>query len=418
MPKTPKWVYSVRWKFLLFTLGSAAITAVLLYLGYALGNLILKTAFISRPIASFFRFPVALVVNRVGSSPAAVAAGLVFYVVSFFLLSRGTMRRLERLDFSIRSIGMSNFDQNPPDRAVKDEIGQLSNSVYRMSTQLSDDLSHILAGLHEIADGRLDRPIPIDERSGELAEVAVSINRMAERLQRTIQDERNAEKTKNDLITGVSHDLRTPLTSILGFLEVIHEDRYRDEVELRHYMTIVYEKSLTLRKLIDDLFEYTRVNNGIPLKTAQLDLIGFIRQLCEELVPQMDAAGMTCRIETELETLVIDADGDLLVRSFENLLSNAIRYGQDGRYIDISFLVSEGEAIVSIANFGEPIPERDLPFLFDRFYRVDRSRSKETGGTGLGLAIAKSIIEVHGGRISVESSRDRTVFTTRLPVHS
>jgi signal transduction histidine kinase len=132
----------------------------------------------------------------------------------------------------------------------------------------------------------------------------------------------------------------------------------------------------------------------------------------------MEAAGMTCRIETELETLVIDADGDLLVRSFENLLSNAIRYGQDSRYIDISFLVSEGEAVVSIVNFGEPIPERDLPFLFDRFYRVDRSRSKETGGTGLGLAIAKSIIEVHGGRISVESNRDRTVFTTCLPVHS
>ncbi|MCD9022990.1 sensor histidine kinase [Cohnella silvisoli] len=418
MPATPKWVYSVRWKFLLFAIGSAAITAVLLYLGYALGNLILKTAFVSRPIASFVRFPVALVVNKVGSSPAAIAAGFVIYVVSFFLLSRGTMRRLESLERSIRSIGMGNFDQNTPNRAAKDEIGQLSNSVYRMSAQLSDDLSHILAGLQEIANGNLDRPIPAGERSGELAEVAFKINEMAERLHRTIQDERNAEKTKNDLITGVSHDLRTPLTSILGFLEVIHEDRYRDEVELRHYMTIVYEKSLTLKKLIDDLFEYTRVNNGIPLNTVQLDLIGFIRQLCEEFVPQLEAAGMTCRVEAELDALVIDADGDLLVRSFENFLSNAIRYGQDGRYIDISFNVSEGEAIVNIANYGEPIPERDLPFLFDRFYRVDRSRSKETGGTGLGLAIAKSIIEVHGGRISVQSSRDRTVFTTRLPLHS
>jgi len=287
-----------------------------------------------------------------------------------------------------------------------------------MSTQISTDLSHILAGLQEIANGNLDRPIPVNERSGALAENTSKINEMAERLNRSIQDERNAEKTKNDLITGVSHDLRTPLTSILGFLEVIHEDRYRDEVELRYYLTIVYEKSLTLKKLIDDLFEYTRVNNGMPLKSVPLDLVGFIHQLSEEFVPQLSAAGMECRVEAEADELFIEADGDLLVRSFENLLSNAVQYGKDNRFVDICISGSEGEAIVDVMNYGEPIPERDLPFLFDRFYRVERSRSKETGGTGLGLAIAKSIIEVHGGRISVQSNRDRTVFTTCLPLHS
>ncbi len=418
MSKAPKWFFSVRWKFLLFVFGSAVITAALLYLGFELGKLILRTTFVAPPVASIIRNPLVWVVNRIGSSPASVVAGILIYVMSFFLLSRGTIRRLESLDHSIRSIGMGNSNQNPPYRAAKDEIGQLSISVNRMSTQISDDLSHILAGLQEIANGNLDRPIPVGERSGELAEVASKINEMAERLNRSIQDERAAEKTKNDLITGVSHDLRTPLTSILGFLEVIHEDRYRDEVELRYYLTIVYEKSLTLKKLIDDLFEYTRVNNGMPLKAVRLDLVGFIHQLSEEFVPQLTAAGMECRIEADVDELFIEADGDLLVRSFVNLLSNAVQYGKDNRFVDIFISVSEGEAVVEVINYGEPIPERDLPFLFDRFYRVERSRSKETGGTGLGLAIAKSIVEVHGGRISVQSNRDRTVFATHLPLYS
>lgn len=416
MPKTPQWVYSVRWKFLLFSLVSAAITAALLYLGYALANLILKTAFINRSIASIVRLPVALIVNRIGSSPAAIISGIVIYVVSFFLLSRRTVRRLDSLDGAIRLIGTGQFDRDPSGRPAKDEIGQLSDSVYRTSAQLSDDLAHILEGLQEIANGNLDRPIPEVQRSGELAEVASKINEMADRLNRTIQDERNAEKTKNDLITGVSHDLRTPLTSILGFLEVIHEDRYRDEVEMRHYLSIVYDKSLTLKKLIDDLFEYTRVNNGMPLNTVQLDLVGFIHQLSEEFVPQLDAAGMTCSIRADLGELNIMADGDLLVRSYANILSNAVRYGHGGERVDISIAAADGMAVVSITNFGDPIPERDLPFLFERFYRVDRSRSQDTGGTGLGLAIAKSIIEAHGGAIEVRSSRDGTTFTTRLPL--
>jgi len=402
-----KGIYSLRWKLLFHSLISVAITAAVLFVADFLAALLLQSS---------LRTPFAYVINHIGSLPVFIAAGIGLYVFSFFLLTRETLRRLERLHAFLQRMEEGSFEEPPAPSRPADEIGRIQEIIGRLSRQLSRDLKRITAGLQEIADGKFDRPIETTEASGELAEVAQSINAMAAKLHRSILDERNAEQTKNDLITGVSHDLRTPLTSILGFLEVINQDRYRDEIELRHYTEIAYLKAISLKKLIDDLFEFTRINNGMPLNAVDLDLVGFMRQLAEEFVPQLEQAGMTCRIDAGDETLTVSADGDLLVRSFGNLISNAIRYGRKSPYIDISVRRSGDEAIVEVANYGEQIPERDLPFIFDRFYRVERSRSQETGGTGLGLAITKSIIEVHGGTIGVSSRRDKTVFTTRLPL--
>ncbi|WP_372631923.1 sensor histidine kinase [Cohnella sp.] len=400
-------IYSLRWKLLFHSLISLAITAAALFVADFLVALLLQSS---------LRAPFAYVINHIGSLPVFIAAGIGLYVFSFFLLTRETLRRLDNLYAVLQRMEEGNFEEPAAPSRPADEIGRIQEIIGRLSRQLSRDLKRITAGLQEIADGKFDRPIETAEASGELAEVAHSINAMAAKLHRSILDERNAEQTKNDLITGVSHDLRTPLTSILGFLEVINQDRYRDEVELRHYTDIAYHKAISLKKLIDDLFEFTRINNGMPLNAVELDLVGFMRQLAEEFVPQLEEAGMTCRIDTDAATLTVSADGDLLVRSFGNLISNAIRYGRTTSYIDIAVRRSGEEAIVEVANYGDPIPERDLPFVFDRFYRVERSRSQETGGTGLGLAITKSIIEVHGGTIAASSRKDKTVFTTRLPM--
>ena len=285
-----------------------------------------------------------------------------------------------------------------------------------LALQLRTNLDKISSGLGQVASGQLDHRLHLeDDPSNEWMKLADIINRMAEQLDRSIQEERNAEKTKNDLITGVSHDLRTPLTLILGFLGVIENDRYHDEVELRHYVNIAYEKSLALKKLVDELFEYTRINNGMPLHVEELDMVAFLRQLTEEFVPSLKKADMTCRISTELSSLMIEGDGDLLARGFENLISNAIRYGRKGEYVDIDISRSEDYALIKVINYGEPIPQSDLQFIFERFYRGDRSRS--SGGTGLGLAIVKSIMEVHGGNISAKSDRSQTEFIARLPLH-
>ncbi len=255
--------------------------------------------------------------------------------------------------------------------------------------------------------------------SDEFGVVAASINQMAEQLQISLEEERNAVAAKNDLITGVSHDLRTPLTSILGFLEYIEKDRYQDEIEMRYYVSIAYEKSLTLRKLIDDLFEYTRVSGGnLPLSMTTLNLNSFLMQLAEEFTPMLEEAGMTYTFVGGQEPLWIEAAPGELVRAYENLFSNAVRYGSKGKVMEIGLGLEGQEAVVRISNYGDPIPAQDLPYLFDRFYRVDKSRSRETGGTGLGLAIAKSMIELHHGTIAAYSDNGRTDFVTRFPIAS
>lgn len=406
-----KRLMSLRLKFLLVAVGSFLLAVSTLFICHQLAAYILELP--ESPFVSPFRWAIREVIQQIGSVSAMAIVGVVVFVMIYMWLTRGTTRYLKELDQTLVEVGLGRFDVRIPVR-TSDELGNMAENLNRAMEGLHSSLREITSGLEEIAEGRLDRKIPL--QTGELARVAESINHMADRLNRSIEEERLAERSKNDLITGVSHDLRTPLTSILGFLKAIEEDRYKDETELRYYVNIAYEKSLDLKKLIDQLFEYTRIRNGLPLKLSELDLVGFICQLAEEFVPSLEQAGMVCRVTVDRMEVPILADGDLLVRAFENLMSNAIQYGSEGKYVDVQVDAAEGWASVKFTNYGEEIPSSSLPFLFDRFYRVEGSRSKSTGGTGLGLAIAKSIVEVHEGQISVTSNPQRTVFETRFPL--
>ncbi|WP_397376693.1 sensor histidine kinase [Paenibacillus sp. p3-SID867] len=397
-------LHSIRLKMLLMLLASIGITAALLIILYALSTLILSIPAIKPPLV--------WIINNIGSDPVMLVAGIILFLVSYYVSTKWFVLDLQKIQTGLQDITAGRFDSRIELKS-QDELGVVASSINRMTDQLNVYLEEIRNGLREIAKGNFDTDIPVQSGS-QLGEVAESINQMSRQLHQSILEERNAEKTKNDLITGVSHDLRTPLTSILGFLEVIEEDRYQDEVELRYYVNIAYEKAQSLKKLIDDLFEYTRINNGLPLDIREIDMAQFMRQLIEEFVPALEKAGLECKLAAE-EGLVVRADGAQLVRAYENLISNAIRYGESGKRIDIAVRSDGNQVSISFTNYGDPIPERDLPFIFDRFYRVEASRSKQTGGTGLGLAITKSIVEVQGGEIRVRSDRHRTTFETRFP---
>jgi signal transduction histidine kinase len=397
-------LHSIRLKMLLMLLTSIGITAALLIILYALSTLILSIPAIKPPLV--------WIINNIGSDPVMLVAGIILFFVSYYMSTKWFVLDLQKIQTGLQDITAGRFDSRIELKS-QDELGVVASSINRMTEQLNVYLEEIRNGLREIAKGNFDTDIPVQSGS-QLGEVAESINQMSRQLHQSILEERNAEKTKNDLITGVSHDLRTPLTSILGFLEVIEEDRYQDEVELRYYVNIAYEKAQNLKKLIDDLFEYTRINNGLPLDIREIDMAQFMRQLIEEFVPALEKSGMECKLAAE-EDLVIRADGAQLVRAYENLITNAIRYGESGKRIDITVRSDGNQVSISFNNYGDPIPERDLPFIFDRFYRVEASRSKQTGGTGLGLAITKSIVEVQGGEIRVRSDRKRTIFETRFP---
>lgn len=253
--------------------------------------------------------------------------------------------------------------------------------------------------------------------SGEFIRLAEGIQAIFTKSEQAIAEVRKAEQLKNELVTNVAHDLRSPLTSIIGYLNLINEDRYQDEVELRHYIQVITEKTAGLHSLIDDIFEYTYMQNQQALfENHPIDLEEMMNQLAVQSRVQLEDAGMEWRQFLEgNEPPIVLGDGGKLIRVFENLIQNAVRYGREGKYLDIILGGTDDIVEIQVVNYGPAIPGADLPYIFERFFRVEKSRSHFTGGSGLGLAISKSIVELHGGTIDAASSAGRTAFIIRLP---
>ena len=252
----------------------------------------------------------------------------------------------------------------------------------------------------------------------EFSSMAANLNKMAEDIRQLMEKERESERTKNELITNVAHDLRTPLTSIIGYLELLAGNT-RIDPEMQHkYIEIAYGKSKRLEKLIEDLFGFTKLNYGkMSMHVAQLDLVKLLGQLLEEAYPNFAEKNLSYDLQSNVPAKMISADGNLLARLFDNLIGNAIKYGADGKRVLVQIFAGEEVVTVSVTNYGYVIPPDELPLIFNKFYRVERSRSSSTGGTGLGLAIAKEIVDMHGGTIGVTSDLNGTVFTVKLQVH-
>lgn len=293
----------------------------------------------------------------------------------------------------------------------------VTTSIYILITyKKSKNIVSLVESVEIMANGNLEHVIDVND-SGNIKKLADNINNIVSQLRNITIEERMAQQTKTDLITNVSHDLRTPLTSIIGYLSLIEDDKYKDEVQLRYYTSIAYEKSNTLKILIDDLFDLTKMqNNTMKLNKVKINLIELIGQIVSQFEYQFKEAHMEGRLNFSEDKCIIEADPIKLVRAFENLITNAMKYGKDGYYIDIVTEKKGEMAIVKVINYGEPIPILDLPHIFDRFYRVEKSRNRNDGGSGLGLAITKNIIEIHGGEISVTSDNNETVFEVKIPL--
>ena len=249
-------------------------------------------------------------------------------------------------------------------------------------------ISRISSAIQNISEGDLNTTIEV-RGDDEFTAMAVNLNKMVGDIRNLMDKEREAERTKNELITNVAHDLRTPLTSIIGYLELLSGKVEIPAEMQKKYIDIAYAKSKRLEKLIEDLFGFTKMNYG-------------------------KVAMHVSKVESNVPGKVITADGNLLARLFDNLINNAIKYGADGKRVLVQIHAEEEVVTVSVTNYGYVIPADELPLLFNKFYRVEQSRSTNTGGTGLGLAIAKNIVDMHGGTIQVTSDLNGTVFTVRL----
>lgn len=278
-------------------------------------------------------------------------------------------------------------------------------------------ISRISDAVQSISQGNLNTAIEVIG-DDEFSEMAANLNKMVGDIQVLMDKEREAERTKNELITNVAHDLRTPLTSIIGYLELLAGNTSIPADMEHKYIEIAYGKARRLEKLIEDLFGFTKLNYGkIAMHVAQLDVVKLLGQLLEEAYPNFVERNLSYDLQSNVPVKIITADGNLLARLFDNLIGNAIKYGADGKRVLVKLHGNEELVTVSVTNYGYVIPEDELPQIFNKFYRVEQSRSSTTGGTGLGLAIAKEIVDMHGGTIQVASDLNGTVFTVKLQVH-
>lgn len=251
--------------------------------------------------------------------------------------------------------------------------------------------------------------------SAELAATEKKINAIKHTLERRKQDTQFAERQKNDLIVYLAHDLKTPLTTVIGYLTLL-----RDEPEMSidvraKYADIALGKAERLESLINEFFDITRFSlTQMTLDEETINLTRMMQQIAHEFTPVLAEKELEMDLQLAPDVQIV-CDPDKLERVFDNLFRNAVNYSYSGKTIEVSLAREEGSAVARITNHGKTIPPDKLHRIFDQFFRLDSSRSTATGGAGLGLAIAKEIVELHGGTITAESEKECIRFTVTLP---
>ena len=256
--------------------------------------------------------------------------------------------------------------------------------------------------------------VPI-ELVPELADVQNELNLVREQSRRNAQLAREAEQRKNDLIVYLAHDLKTPLTSVIGYLNLL-ADEPQISPELRaRYTGIALEKAERLEELINEFFDITRFNlTTLVMEPERTNFTRMLEQLASEFAPVLSEHGLLLWTDIA-EDVEIMCDRDKLSRVMDNLLRNAVSYSYPETKISMVMDVCDGTVRVRVQNSGRTIPPEKLAHIFDQFFRVDSARASATGGAGLGLAIVKELVELHGGRILAESEAETVTFTVLLP---
>ena len=279
-------------------------------------------------------------------------------------------------------------------------------------------LAHILDYLKYIAQGHYEIRIPQTDL-GEMDEVVSSINHLVDSTVRAIEEERKIEKSKDELITNIGHDIRTPLTSVIGYLGLIENQQYHSQEELARYAHVAYRKAQQMQSLVQDLFTYTATRQTTTeISPVQVQVLRFMEQLVADFELSAREKTIELRLDIRPKNLVASFDVDKMARVFHNLLSNALKYGIGAHYIELLAYQEEHYIYFKVKNDGQPLDQSELEDIFQRSYRADQSRSANQPGTGLGLAIVRNIVELHHGRVYAEVEGKETIFTIEIPQKS
>jgi signal transduction histidine kinase len=285
---------------------------------------------------------------------------------------------------------------------------------YLFTRRTTKRLNAILNAVLQIQKGEYNVLLPNDNR-GPLGELEQNINLLAIQINDTLNQRKEIEQSKDYFIVNIAHDLRTPLTSIVGYLSFISEKQLDPEISAK-YAGVAFEKSQQLERLIESLFDIAHLTiDTIQVNKEEVNLKKFLLQKQDELYPLTSTADMEIRLNISDSISKIHADGALMARVFDNLLTNAIRYAKEGRYIDIEAEILQDRVRISFITYANPVPEEELERIFDKLYRLEKSRVAGTGGTGLGLSISRRIIELHGGTLTARQAGNGTAFDIYLP---
>lgn len=252
--------------------------------------------------------------------------------------------------------------------------------------------------------------------SKELSATEQKLGALKQAMEKRLFDAQLAEQRKNDLVTYLAHDIRTPLTSVVGYLNLLDEAKDMPEEQREKYTRITLDKAYRLEKMINEFFEITRYSlQQIQLNKETVDLCYMFVQLTDELLPVLTRNGNTSVIKMDNEDITVYGDREKLARVFNNILRNAAAYSYPNTEIVISAKEQEGNVEIVFQNQGKTIPLEKQEAIFEKFYRMDDARSSDSGGTGLGLAIAKEIVTLHGGTIRIKSENDTVTFIVTIP---
>lgn len=251
--------------------------------------------------------------------------------------------------------------------------------------------------------------------SGDLKDVTAKMNRIKFSLRENEKLAKDAEKRKNDLIIYLAHDLKTPLTSIIGYLTILSEENALSESFRKKYLKISYDKAIRLEELINEFFEITRFNlNDIIIEKSNVNFSMMMEQIIYEFSPFLSEKNL--KINSNIESdIKIEIDPNKMERVVDNIIRNAINYSYENSEITIAVQKDNDFVNIKVSNKGPTIPSAKIAHIFDEFFRLDSSRSSKTGAAGLGLAIAKSIVTAHGGSIDAKSENEYFEMNVRIP---
>lgn len=280
---------------------------------------------------------------------------------------------------------------------------------------LNKIFSYVFA-VSESADKLFDKNVEYINLPPEMVEVEKKLNHFKTEAIKNERLARENEQKKDELIVYLAHDIKTPLTSMIGYLSLLSEIKDMPQEQRNRYIDIALDKSYRLEDLINELFDVARFNSEkIVLEKEEINLNLMLEQIADDFYPTLKEMNKKINFTSDEKTILY-ADPDKLSRVFNNLIKNAVNYSKENTDIDISILNKENQVTVNITNKGKQIPKEKLDKIFEKFYRLDSSRTSKTGGSGLGLAIAKEIVELHGGRIYAESDMKETTFSVILPI--